>query len=319
MDVNTYIIDSICLKQKKKNLVPYARRFAISDKYLAISGHEEFSVYEKNPNTDQFEFLLRESRPHYYDLTILGDEIRFTYCYNYYRDDDKCGYGIYDVKKRKWASEQKLSMNGIYFTHFTPSKFVTFNDDKVLSLDPVNYYIYLYSSNGERIDSFSRNKANWTPLDLRVQKRLNENLPILPGKDVISYVNRHRLIIDRCQQILTLSKDTFLVSYYQYDSSLKDIQYFIDYYILSSDEIQLLKSDIIDVKSNDPELITNSEFPSMHTFNAHLFLNNNLVVIKNVVPLNYSGKSVKEIAEIENEYFKANDGVLGVYIFRLVL
>lgn len=317
LNLLTYQLDSICFKQKKRDIIPYAGRFAINRNYLAISGHQSFAVYKRNSSTGEYALVSKEMDVKYYHLWLDGDLLKLTYCYNYYRDDDKAGFGVYDLKTNTWISQKKLNTNGIYFTHFTPSQLLSFNGSNILALDPVNYSITMFDINGQKIDSFSRGFINWNALDLRVQKRLIDHLKHLPGKDVISYLNQHRLKIDRCQQIISLSPDTFLVSYYRFDSIGSKVDYSVDYYSINNGKIQLMKGEIDDVTDLDSSVRINHDFPSMHTYNAHLVSPKNLIVFRNIVPINYWNKTIGEISALEEEYFMNSDGKLALFVFRL--
>lgn len=317
LNLLTYQLDSICFKQKKRDILPYAGRFAINRNYLAISGHQSFAVYKRNSSTGEYALVSKEVDVKYYHLWLDGDLLKLTYCYNYYRDDDKAGFGVYDLKTNTWISQKKLNTNGIYFTHFTPSQFLAFNGSNFLALDPVNYSITMFDINGQKIDSFSRGFTNWNALDLRIQKRLNDHLKHLPGKDVISYLNQHRLKIDRCQQIISLSPDTFMVSYYRFDSIGSKVDYSVDYYSISNGKIQLIKGEVDDVTALDSSVRINHDFPSMHTYNAHLVTPKNLIVFRSIVPIDYWNKTIGEISAIEEEHFMNSDGKLALFVFRL--
>ncbi|MCB9245672.1 MAG: hypothetical protein H6606_04515 [Flavobacteriales bacterium] len=317
LDLLTYELDSICIKQKKRNIIPYAGRFAISQEYIVISGHRSFAVYKLDRTSGEYTLSSKEMDAKYYNLWLEGDVLKLTYCYNYYQDVDKAGFGLYNLKTNSWIVEKKLNVNGIYFTHFTPNQLLTFNGKNILALDPVNYAIVMYDSSGQQVDSFSRGLSDWKGLDHRVQNRLNDPKNNLPGKDVINYLNQHRLKIDRCQQIIGLSTDTFMVSYYRYDSVAKDVNYAVDYYSIDKGEIQLIKGEVEDISSMESNLTINNYFPSMHTYNAHLFNGKYLIVFRNVVPTEYWNKTIGEISRIEETYYMGNDGVLALFLFRM--
>jgi len=232
---------------------------------------------------------------------------------------DKAGFGLYDLKSKSWITQSKIQAHGVYFTHFTPSQLLAFNKLSILELDPVNYNIVMYDSIGRKIDSFNRSISDWRTLDKRVQKRLDDNLMNISGKEVIGYLNRHRLKIDRCQQIVSLSPDTFLVSYYRYDTARKDVQYLMDFFSIENNKINLIKGGIRDIYSNDSAVVVDSSFPSMHTFNAHCFSERNVVIFRNVCPTNYMGRTIGDISELEEAYFVGQDGVLALFIFELNL
>jgi hypothetical protein len=173
-------------------------------------------------------------------------------------------------------------------------------------------------SNGVILDSIKPRKKDWKTLDYSIQDQLTKNSNI-GAKNLINYLNNYRLKIDRCQEISSLNNDTFLVSYYLYYSTLNSVDYFIDFFTSKNDKISVLKQGVPDIKNNPSHALIDADYPSQHTYNAHLFVRNKLIIIKSMAPSNYWGKTLLQIQDIEEIHFAKNNGFLGFFIFDLQL
>jgi hypothetical protein len=316
-DTQTFALDSSLISQPRRAIVGYAGRIAISETYLVISGYESFNVFKKESAKALYKFQFQESVDKYYIPKIRGNVLQFSYCYNFYQDDDKSGFGLFNLESKKWEREIKLETKGIYFSHLTPSRYLDFHGEHVLHLDPLNYNIQLLDTAGLVLSEFCP-KLNWNSLDSKVDDLLVNGSSVLGGKEVLQILNRHRKTIDRCQEIVSLNDSIFLVSYYRYDSTKSELTYYIDFYRTNRSEIRPFKLEVLD-EIPDENTMLNAHYPSMHTFNPHCFVGLKLLIFRDLADISYWGKTINDLGNLEEKYFEKDEGNLGIFTFSFRL
>jgi len=327
--IKTYSVKSKVLQTLVNNYEP--RSITANTNYIYVSYFNILArfriIYESGLICSlefQNVFLLPE--PYNYISVKDSNRILCAEVYNNSRADDKQN----SVIKQFIFCEEKLVLEmsiypdfkDIEFSHFNPNHWISNNSQLIVVAQTSFYEIIIYDKSGNKRYALKQNKSGWVQMD---EEKISKFRKIIPednlGLMIDSLSKYNDKLISRIEGIWFINEDSLLVRYYKYDSTVDfKIRYF-DLYRIDEKKAELIGRSMVDYSFSEDinRIITRKNF-EMNTWNSrNEIASNEIVIVRNFAPIvPYINRSWRLMKLEEEEYYKGNNPLLTVVIFRLI-
>lgn len=213
LTIDSFLVDSVLLTIPKKiaNSKSTIKAIAHSTKYISILTHEDLIVYDRTSTGTPLHHTLKLEYA-FNDVVFISDTLLvLSTCYDYHPKDqkEKCLIVKYNPKNQTIISKKDFKVDGIEFTYFV-NKLYDFNANGNFILASKNYYyIGIYNSNNELIDSIVDNNPKWVEAD---QEKLIE-IDKENSRNKIETLYEYYDEVSRIEKVFFPSDSMVIVSY----------------------------------------------------------------------------------------------------------
>lgn len=213
LTIDSFLVDSVLLAipQKIAKSNSTIKSIAHSTEYICILTHEDLIVYERTATGTPLHHTLKLEYA-FNNVVFISDTLLvLSTCYDYHPKDQKerCIIIKYNPKNQAVISKKEFNVDGIEFTYFV-NKLYDFNANGNFILASKNsYYIGIYNSNNELIDSIVDNSLKWVEAD---QEKLIE-IDKENSRNKIETLFEYYDEVSRIEKVFFPSDSLVIVSY----------------------------------------------------------------------------------------------------------
>ncbi|MDQ3073127.1 MAG: hypothetical protein M3Q97_07695 [Bacteroidota bacterium] len=299
----------------------FAYSIAASENYIVVCFERRIAIFKR---IGEWEIILTHhfsiSRTYNF-LHISGDYLVMGDCYFYNPKDqaNTTAISVYNLRKNKSQKEIHPEFDHIEFSRFAPNHWISACSDKILFSNTSDYKITIYNMDLKPVDSFTRQLEGWVRMP---EQKLQYLRAVIPQQetgmffDSFSVYNDH--LISRVEGAWFLNDTTILVRYYKYDSTANRKLRYFDVYRQRKGVWTLTTSDIIDCPAKiDVEKVVSKANAELMSWNYYTEMGSGkIAVFRGYADIAYLGGTWKEIKISELDYYKENDPLWAIFIYR---
>jgi hypothetical protein len=307
-----------------------AHTIAANSNYIFVVYFKILATFKiiKNSNTIVgIEFYKSLNIPESYNYLSVNEsnEIVGANIYNRSKSNQEQNSLVHIYRFNDDKLEKQVSFNpkfnNVEFSHFNPHHWISDNSKYIACSQTTTYEVNIYDKNGNWKYRFDCKKSGWVEMDKKTMNKFKETIPDnFPGILIDSLSKYNDKFISRIEGVWFINEDSLLVRYYMYDSISKlKIRYF-DLYKVNDGSAILLAENMIDGKFpiDIYKIVTKTNFDMLTWNYSNLISNNEIIITKNFAPIShYLGRAWTDIKKEEEQFYKNNDPLFSIIIFKI--
>jgi hypothetical protein len=252
----------------------------------------------------------------YSQYYLIKDSIIF--CYKVYNSSigEKVYISKYNLFENRSIKHIEPKFDCILFSHFSPNHWIDINENSIVFSQACDYSISVLNHDFEVVSNINRKISNWKRLNDDTVEIYNNKRPMQILKD-LSFINSHKA--SKIEGVWFINDTTFVVKYYLSENPDQPLstRYF-DIYILKDNVYKLDYSNLTDggVKLNIDEITKKCNSYLLSWTNECLFSNNQFIILKSTVPIEYFNRKLGEVFNEQSNYMKSKPPYTGVWIYK---